>query len=112
MHDSNGLELLDHDQCLDLLATQPVGRLATAARGAIVAFEVDEYDQAVGHGWGVVAIGPSEKVTNPTELAAVSKLPLRPWTSIERQIFICIRAHVVTGRRLRHATTSRPNGHT
>ncbi|WP_163511596.1 pyridoxamine 5'-phosphate oxidase family protein [Fodinicola acaciae] len=144
MHDSNGLELLDHDQCLDLLATQPVGRivytlrampavlpvtfavhnggiviktnassrLAKATRGAIVAFEVDEYDQAVERGWSVVIIGPSEEVTKPAELAAIRSLPLKPWTTYQRQTFISIRPHVVTGRRLRQATTSGSNGRT
>jgi len=95
----HGLELLDKSQCLSLLASASIGRVATtvgglpvifpvnyklvggdvffrtnegtklnaATRNAIVAFEVDECDDAAQTGWSVLVIGRAARVA-PDEL--------------------------------------------
>src|SRR5688572_3044197 len=44
-------------------ATEPV--VANLGGGAIVAFEVDEWDPPRGLGWSVSAVGPCRQVTTP-----------------------------------------------
>ncbi|MFG2090541.1 MULTISPECIES: pyridoxamine 5'-phosphate oxidase family protein [unclassified Spirillospora] len=133
MHlDHSGLEILDRDECLALLARTAVGRivfthqalpavqpvnfafngtdivirtsgasrLATAATGTIVAFEVDEFDTGARTGWSVVAIGPARHVTAPDELRVLERLPLETWAAGERDHYICLRPELITGRRI------------
>jgi nitroimidazol reductase NimA-like FMN-containing flavoprotein (pyridoxamine 5'-phosphate oxidase superfamily) len=84
-------EPLDREDCLKLLATKEIGRLAytqgalpavrpvsfrlhgdevliparlgspllDAVRGAVVAFEADDYDETTRSGWTVTVLGPS-----------------------------------------------------
>ena len=98
--DGSALRQLSMAECLQLMATVPVGRviytrralpavelvnfaldqgdivirtdrsgkLAAAARGAVVAFETDCLDAARQVGWSVTAIGPSREVTDPEEI--------------------------------------------
>lgn len=76
------------------------GKLAVAAEGAIVAFEVDEFD-ATGHiGWSVVVIGQAEIVTDPDAIAALADLPLDPWAPGRRCQYIRIPLARLTGRRI------------
>ncbi|TDE34317.1 pyridoxamine 5'-phosphate oxidase family protein [Actinomadura sp. 6K520] len=75
-------------------------RLATAAAGTIVAFEVDEFDIAARTGWSVVAVGPARHVTDPDELRTLDRLPLRTWAPVERDRYICLRPELLTGRRV------------
>src|SRR6266568_1769967 len=110
--DAYGLEILDREDCLELLAAVPLGRvvftdralpaiqpvnfvldgedviigtaagskLAAATRGAVVAFEADDFDQAVHMGWSVTVLGHARQVDDPDEAARLSALPLHPWT--------------------------------
>ncbi|TDC68693.1 pyridoxamine 5'-phosphate oxidase family protein [Actinomadura sp. GC306] len=75
-------------------------RLATAATGTIVAFEVDEFDAGARTGWSVVAVGPARHVTDPDELRALEGLPLRTWAPVARDRYICLRPELLTGRRV------------
>ena len=52
-----------------VIRTDRGGKLAAAARGAVVAFEADQLDLAGRSGWSVTAIGPSREVTDPAEIA-------------------------------------------
>jgi uncharacterized protein len=59
--------------------------LLPGARGAVVAFEVDAFDDETRTGWTVTVVGPSRSVTDPTEVAALDGLAWpRPSTGPDR----------------------------
>jgi uncharacterized protein len=131
--DGSALRQLSRDECLQLMASVPVGRviytrralpavelvnfaldhgdivirtdrsgkLAAAARGAVVAFEADCLDPAQQVGWSVTAIGPSREVTDPEEIARLQKIGLRSWAPGAREHFIRISPVIMNGRHLR-----------
>jgi nitroimidazol reductase NimA-like FMN-containing flavoprotein (pyridoxamine 5'-phosphate oxidase superfamily) len=127
--DHVGLEVLDFDECLRLLASQPIGRLAfidagepvilpinhavdgldvvfrtttgskldAALRGAVVAFEVDAWDELYRTGWSVLLRGRLEEV-DADEVAGVL---LRPYADrVARDRYVRIIADEVSGRRI------------
>jgi hypothetical protein len=130
--DAGGLQILDRQECMALLAVAPLGRivftqhalpavqpvnfalagedviirttegskLAAATAGAIVAFEIDDYDVARRRGWSVVIVGLARRVADPAELAALRALPLCAWAPGHRDHFIRISPEIVTGRRI------------
>ena len=132
------LEVLDEEECLRLLGTAVIGRLAfteealptiqpvhftlsgdrvviptrtgskvaAASRGAVVAFEVDDFDAAGRVGWNVTVIGPSGVITDPVEVRALDALGVRPWAPTADPCYIAVRLAVVRGRRL--AAGARP----
>ncbi len=75
-------------------------KLAAAAAGAVVAFEVDEYDAKSESGWNVTAVGQATLVTDAAELERMATLPLRPWAGRWDHV-IRIRIELLRGRRLR-----------
>ncbi len=131
--DGSALRQLSRDECLQLMASVPVGRviytrralpavelvnfaldhgdivirtdrsgkLAAAARGAVVAFEADCLDPAHQVGWSVTAIGPSQEVTDPDEIARLQQIGLRAWAPGVREHFIRISPVIMNGRHLR-----------
>jgi nitroimidazol reductase NimA-like FMN-containing flavoprotein (pyridoxamine 5'-phosphate oxidase superfamily) len=133
--DAHGLEVLDRQECLDLLASVPLGRvvftdralpaiqpvnfvlddddvilrtsvgskLAVATRGAVVAFEADDFDTAGQTGWSVTILGQAEVIDDPAEAARLSELPLQPWIPAPRDHFIRISGRYVSGRRINPA---------
>ncbi|WP_232828130.1 pyridoxamine 5'-phosphate oxidase family protein [Kribbella monticola] len=74
-------------------------KLAVAAAGAVVAFEVDEYDATTETGWSVTAVGQATVVTDPAELDRVSQFPLRSWAGRLDHV-IQIHIALLRGRRL------------
>ncbi|MGI5202471.1 pyridoxamine 5'-phosphate oxidase family protein [Spirillospora sp. CA-108201] len=85
---------------LIVVKTSSDSRLATAASDTIVAFEIDDIDADAGTGWSVVTVGPARRATEPGEVARLSSLPLRSWAPGERDQFIVVRPHLITGRRI------------
>src|SRR5688500_14548904 len=109
--DRNGLEVLDRDECLRLLATATIGRIAmtsgalpvvlpvnfrlidasivirtgrgskleAATRNAVVAFEVDSFDQFSHSGWSVMATGVAREVTDPTQRDRLRRSHIPRW---------------------------------
>jgi uncharacterized protein len=130
--DEQYLEVLDEDECLRLLRTAVIGRLAfteealpaiqpvsflvdggriliptrfgskvaAASRGAVVAFEVDEFDPGDHTGWNVTVVGPSRVIADPAEVAGLDDLGARPWVPAERSCYIAIPIRLVRGRRV------------
>jgi nitroimidazol reductase NimA-like FMN-containing flavoprotein (pyridoxamine 5'-phosphate oxidase superfamily) len=90
---------LDHGDIV--IRTDSGGKLAAAARGAVVAFEVDQVDLAGQPGWSVTAIGPSTEVTDPDELARLRTIGLKSWAPGERDHFIRISPVMLNGRYMR-----------
>jgi nitroimidazol reductase NimA-like FMN-containing flavoprotein (pyridoxamine 5'-phosphate oxidase superfamily) len=73
---------------------------AAAARGDVVAFEVDEYDADRHLGWTVTAVGHLSPITDPVELDRISRLPVRPWAPGERPNALRVDVESISGRRL------------
>lgn len=80
--------------------TTPGSKLAAATRGAIVAFEADDFDSDKRTGWSVTIIGRARRVLDPEERAVVERLPLDSWAPGPRDHYVRIEAGLVVGRRL------------
>ena len=94
---------LDHGDIV--IRTDSSGKLAAAARGAVVAFEADQLDLAGQTGWSVTAIGPSTEVTDPGELARLRTIGLKSCAPGERDHFIRISPVMLNGRHLHTGST-------
>ena len=89
---------LDHGDIV--IRTDSSGKLAAAARGAVVAFEADQLDLAGQSGWSVTAIGPASEVTDPGELTRLRAIGLKSWAPGARDHFIRISPVMLNGRHL------------
>jgi len=90
--------VLDHHTLV--LRTDEGTKLDAAIKGSRVAFEIDGTDPATRTGWSVVARGEAVEVTDPAELARLSKLPLHPWAPGAKARYVRILPAVLTGRRI------------
>jgi uncharacterized protein len=81
-----------------IIRTDLSGKLATATRGAIVAFEVDVVDPEQRSGWSVTAIGPSRAVTDAADIARLQRIGLDSWAPGVREHFIRITPQLLNGR--------------
>jgi len=81
-----------------LIRSGPGPKLQAAERGDLVAFEVDDIDEAAHRGWSVVVHGKARRLSP----ADVQHLPVdaQPWAVGPRSHVIQVQAHRVTGRRL------------
>jgi uncharacterized protein len=95
---------LDHGDIV--IRTDRGGKLAAAARGAVLAFEADCLDPAGQSGWSVTVIGPSREVTDPAEVARLQTIGLSSWAPGTRDHFIRISPGILTGCHL-HADRPR-----
>lgn len=75
-------------------------KLQAAVDRAVLAFQVDHFNESLGSGWSVMAVGLAEEITDPVERAAAEELALRPFASGERSHFVRIRPEFVSGRRI------------
>ena len=69
----------------------------------IVAFEIDEIDVPGRQGWSVLIHGPAHHVEADTERQAAVAAGVEPWPAGERELFIRVLPHRVTGRRIKPA---------
>jgi nitroimidazol reductase NimA-like FMN-containing flavoprotein (pyridoxamine 5'-phosphate oxidase superfamily) len=69
----------------------------------IVAFQIDDIDVPGRQGWSVLIQGPAHHVDSETERAAAEQAGVEPWPAGERELFLRITPHRVTGRRIRPA---------
>ncbi len=90
-----------------LLRTSPGTKLHAAAAGAVVAFEVDDFDAMYHSGWSVVVTGPAMEVTDPDDLARIQQVRLPHWAPADGNV-IAIDPAIVSGRRL--VPGHRPSG--
>jgi nitroimidazol reductase NimA-like FMN-containing flavoprotein (pyridoxamine 5'-phosphate oxidase superfamily) len=93
-----------HDDVI--LATASDSRLAEAARGGVLAFEVDHLDPATRTGWSVVVTGMPEYVVHPLAQAQLMSV-LDPWAPGRHDLLLRLPVTVVTGRRI-EAELSQP----
>jgi len=87
------------DDCI-VFRTAPGSKLSAAAAGAVVAFEVDDYDRADRSGWSVLVIGPSEVVHDAELTFKVLDAAIEPWAGGIRTNIVRIRPELITGRRI------------
>lgn len=82
-----------------VIRTDTAGRLATAARGGVLAFEIDDIDVRTHTGWSVVLTGVPEVITDPARRQAALDV-LDPWLPRRTDVVIAIPSTLVTGRRI------------
>jgi uncharacterized protein len=83
-----------------VIRTDAGGKLAAATRGAVVAFEVDNVDDAGHTAWSVTVVGQSRAVTDGAEIQCLEQIPLFPWAPGRHDHFIRISPTIVNGRRI------------
>jgi nitroimidazol reductase NimA-like FMN-containing flavoprotein (pyridoxamine 5'-phosphate oxidase superfamily) len=93
-----------HDEAI-LIRTGPDSRLAMAAAGQVLAFEVDELNANTRTGWSVVVTGVAQIVTDPDKRALLQDAVL-PWVPGERDVLIELPFTMLTGRRIDGGTGS------
>jgi uncharacterized protein len=94
-----------------VISTAAGSKLAAAARNAVVAFEIDEFDHTLATGWSVVIIGHARVVAEDGELTHLRALPLKPWTPQEPVHYIAITPELISGRRLPAETPQKTTPH-
>ena len=62
-----------------VIVTTPGTKLEAALPNAVVAFEVDDIDEAAGIGWSVMVTGLAEEITDTEELGWARDLELHSW---------------------------------
>jgi len=75
-------------------------KLHAATRRSVLAFEVDEFDADVLHGWSVLVVGRSDEVIDPKQVIAARRLLSDNWLPTDRYHTVGIALDRVTGRRI------------
>jgi nitroimidazol reductase NimA-like FMN-containing flavoprotein (pyridoxamine 5'-phosphate oxidase superfamily) len=83
-----------------IIPTRLGSKVAAASRGAVVAFEVDDFDADARTGWNVTVIGPSRVVEHPDEIRALDGLGARAWAPADIPCYVAVQLTIVRGRRL------------
>jgi uncharacterized protein len=89
------------DDGVIVIRTDAGGKLAAAARRAVVAFQADDLDLILRSGWSVTVVGRCEEVTDAGDVARLDELSLESWAPGARNHFLRIVPTIVTGRKLR-----------
>lgn len=85
------------------LRTSAGSELVRAVDGAVVAFEVDDFDPQTRSGWSVVVTGQAATVTDPAEHDRLLRTGPRSWAPVREEVFVRIDGQLLTGRELRGA---------
>jgi nitroimidazol reductase NimA-like FMN-containing flavoprotein (pyridoxamine 5'-phosphate oxidase superfamily) len=84
-----------------IVRTTPYSVLGTHARGALLAFEIDQIDESRLQGWSVVARGRAHAITAADELHHIRRAwEPRAWADGQRNLFLRLRWSELSGRRL------------
>jgi uncharacterized protein len=86
--------------------TAPGSKMSAATEGAVVAFEVDDYQLTDRSGWSVLVVGPAEVSDDPELVSKVADARLQPFADGERTTVVRIKPTFVSGRRIVHDTDS------
>jgi uncharacterized protein len=84
-----------------VIPTHERSRVAVATRGAVVAFQADEFDARDRTGWSVTVVGPSRVVVDGDDLIRMDGLGVRPWTPGPGRCYIGVQVRLVSGQRIR-----------
>jgi nitroimidazol reductase NimA-like FMN-containing flavoprotein (pyridoxamine 5'-phosphate oxidase superfamily) len=82
--------------------SSPGSKLSAAARGTVVAFEVDDYNAADQSGWSVLVVGPSTVVDDVDMRFDALEAGLSPYVDGPRGAVIRIEPTFVSARRIVH----------
>ena len=74
--------------------------VVSAVRGAVVAFEVDNYDAAARTGWSVTVVGPTRLVSVPADVAAIEALRLSSGPPAPERCYITLHVRLLRGWRM------------
>ena len=83
-----------------LIPTGLGSKMAAGSRGAVLAFEVDDYDLTERTGWNVTVVGPSRLISDPSDVTALNALGVLPWAPAATHCYIALHMAVVRGRRI------------
>jgi uncharacterized protein len=83
-----------------LIPTGLGSKMAAGSRGAVLAFEVDDYDLIVRTGWNVTVIGPSRLISDRDQVTALDALGVMPWAPTTTHCYIALHMALVRGRRI------------
>jgi nitroimidazol reductase NimA-like FMN-containing flavoprotein (pyridoxamine 5'-phosphate oxidase superfamily) len=89
-----------------MFRTAPGSKMSAATEGAVVAFEVDDYQLADRSGWSVLAIGPAAVIEDPDLAARAAEAGLEPFADGPRTTIVRIEPIFLSGRRLVHGGRS------
>lgn len=76
--------------------------LHSACAVQVLCLEIDEIHPVVHTGWSVLVTGRAAVLSEPAELDAAARLPLRPWTGSGRA-YVRIESAMLSGREIRFA---------
>lgn len=82
--------------------TAPGSKMSAAAEGAVLAFEVDDYQVTDRSGWSVLAVGRAEVVHDMDVTFKVLEAKLEPFADGPRSAIVRIEPTFLSGRRLVH----------
>jgi uncharacterized protein len=85
-----------------MFRTSAGSKMSAAAAGAVVAFEVDDYQLADRSGWSVLAVGRAEVVDDPDLLFKAETSDLAPFAEGSRTAVVRIEPTFLSGRRIVH----------
>jgi nitroimidazol reductase NimA-like FMN-containing flavoprotein (pyridoxamine 5'-phosphate oxidase superfamily) len=86
--------------------TAPGSKMSAATEGAVVAFEVDDYQLADRSGWSVLLVGRAEVVDDDEVAVKVAAARLEPLVDSPRTVIVRIAPTFVSGRRLVHRASA------
>jgi nitroimidazol reductase NimA-like FMN-containing flavoprotein (pyridoxamine 5'-phosphate oxidase superfamily) len=85
--------------------TAPGSKLSAATEGAIVAFEVDDYQLADRSGWSVLVVGRAEVSHDVDVVFKALDAALEPLAGGRRSALVRIEPTFISGRRIVHDAT-------
>lgn len=74
--------------------------VVAAARGSVVAFQVDDVDPVARTGWSVTAVGPARLLGDPHLAIRLREGGLAPWAPSQMTTYMAISVCVLSGRHL------------
>lgn len=83
-----------------LLRTAPGVKLAAATLGTGVAFEIDDFDEDVRHGWSIVIHGTAHELERLDDLLEAEAAAVETWASSRKDRFVRIDVDEISGRRI------------
>src|SRR4051794_2313299 len=83
-----------------LIRTGLGSKLDAAAREAVVAFEVDDFDPLYHSGWSVSVTGFATEVKAPDDVAGTRHAPVARWAPKGEHAVIAISTDLISGRRI------------